>query len=143
MIMPPSHPGPGPIVIIVAEDESARRMLAAEVLTEAGYTVVEAARADDALAIIKSRAVDLLFTDVQMPGSMDGLELARYVRRHWPRVAVLIVSGHSNPASTELPDGSRFLRKPYSTNQLLADVRELAATGLAVHAGPRGECTTW
>ncbi|HME23808.1 MAG TPA: response regulator [Acetobacteraceae bacterium] len=112
MIMPPSHPGPGPIVIIVAEDESARRMLAAEVLTEAGYTVVEAARADDALAIIKSRAVDLLFTDVQMPGSMDGLELARYVRRHWPRVAVLIASGN-NTASTELPDGSRILRKPW------------------------------
>src|SRR5271166_1594090 len=139
MIMPPSHPGPGPIVIIVAEDESARRMLAAEVLTEAGYTVVEAARADDALAIIKSRAVDLLFTDVQMPGSMDGLELARYVRRHWPRVAVLIASGNNKPASTELPDGSRFLRKPYSTSQLLADVRELAATGIAVHAEPRRE----
>ena len=143
MIIPSSHPGPDPIVIIVTEDESALRMLATEVLAEAGYTVVEAARADDALAIIKSRPVDLLFTDVQMPGSMDGLELARHVRRHWPRVAVLIASGNSNPASTELPYGSRFLRKPYSTNQLLADVRELAATGIAVHAGPRGECTTW
>jgi CheY-like chemotaxis protein len=143
VIIPPSHPGPDPIVIIVTEDESALRMLATEVLAEAGYTVVEAARADDALAIIKSRLVDLLFTDVQMPGSMDGLELARYVRRHWPRVVVLIASGNSKPASTELPDGSRFLRKPYSTNQLLADVRELAATGIAVHARPRRECTTW
>ena len=143
MITPSSHPGLDPIVIIVTEDESALRLLATEVLAEAGYTVVEAARADDALAIIKSRPVDLLFTDVQMPGSMDGLELARYVRRHWPRVAVLIASGNSKPASTELPDGSRFLRKPYSTNQLLADVRELAATGIAVHAVPRRECTTW
>jgi two-component system, response regulator PdtaR len=141
MIIPPTDPGPDPIVIIVTEDESALRMLATEVLAEAGYTVVEAARADDALAIIKSRPIDLLFTDVQMPGSMDGLELARYVRRHWPRVGVLIASG--KPASTELPNGSRFLRKPYSTNQLLADVRELAATGIAVHAGPRRECTTW
>jgi DNA-binding response OmpR family regulator len=74
---------------------------------------------------------------------MDGLELARYVRRHWPRVAVLIASGNGKPALTELPTGSRFLRKPYSTNQLLADVRELAATGIAVHAVPRRECTTW
>jgi two-component system, response regulator PdtaR len=72
MIIPPSGPGPDPIVIIVTEDESALRMLATEVLAEAGYTVVEAARADDALAIMKSRSVDLLFTDVQMPGSMDG-----------------------------------------------------------------------
>ncbi|MGC1561502.1 MAG: response regulator [Bradyrhizobium sp.] len=143
MITPSSHPGLDSIVIVVTEDESTLRLLATEVLAEAGYTVVEAARADDALAIIKSRPVDLLFTDVQMPGSMDGLELARYVRRHWPRVAVLIASGNSKPALTELPAGSRFLRKPYSTNQLLADVRELAATGIAVHAVPRRECTTW
>ena len=87
--------------------------VAGKVLAEAGYTVVEAARADDALAIMKSRSVDLLFTDVQMPGSMDGLELARHVRSHWPRVAVLIASGNSKPALTELPAGSRFLRKPH------------------------------
>jgi CheY-like chemotaxis protein len=79
----------------VTEDEIALRMLAAEVLAEAGFTVVEAAHADDA-PIMKSRAVDVLFTDVQMPGSMDGLELARYVRRHWPRVAVLIASGNKD-----------------------------------------------
>src|SRR5271166_962486 len=127
MFTPSSQPGPGPIVIIVTEDESALRMLATEVLTEAGYTVVEAARADDALAIMKSRAVDVLFTDVQMPGSMDGLELARHVRRHWPRVAVLIASGNKGPFSTEMPDGSRFFHKPYSTSQLLADVRGLIA----------------
>ena len=71
----------------MTEDEAALRTLAAEVLAKAGFTVVEAAHADDALAIMKSRAVDMLFADVQMPGSMDGLELARYVRRHWPRVA--------------------------------------------------------
>ena len=128
MITLPFRPTPGPIVVIVAEDEAALRTLAGEVLAEAGFTVVEAAHADDALAIMKSRAVDVLFTDVQMPGSMDGLELARYVRRRWPRVAVLIASGNKGPSSTEMPDGSRFLHKPYSNCRLLADVRELTTT---------------
>lgn len=108
MIIPPSNPGPNPIVIIVTEDESALRMLATEVLAEAGYTVVEAARADDALAIMKSRSVDLLFTDVQMPGSMDGLELARYVRRHWPRVAVLIASATATLLQQSCPTETGF-----------------------------------
>jgi CheY-like chemotaxis protein len=76
---------------------------------------------------MESRAVNVLFTDVQMPGSMDGLELARYVRRHWPRVEVLIASGNKAPSSTEMPDGSRFLHKPYSSGRLVADVRELIA----------------
>ena len=124
MITLPFRPALGPIVV---EDEAALRTLAAEVLAEAGFTVVEAAHADDALAIMKSRAVDMLFADVQMPGSMDGLELARYVRRHWPRVEVLIASGNKEPSSTEMPAGSRFLHKPYSSGRLLADIRELIA----------------
>jgi CheY-like chemotaxis protein len=85
MITLPFRPALGPIVVIVTEDEAAIRTLAAEILAEAGFTVVEAAHADDALAIMESRVVNVLFADVQMPGSMDGLELARYVRRHWPR----------------------------------------------------------
>ena len=127
MITLPFRPALGPIVVVVTEDEAAIRTLAAEVLAEAGFTVVEAAHADDALAIMESRAVNVLFTDVQMPGSMDGLELARYVRRHWPRVEVLIASGNKAPSSTEMPDGSRFLHKPYSSGRLVADVRELIA----------------
>jgi two-component system, response regulator PdtaR len=127
MITLPLRPSLGPIVVIVTEDEALLRTFATEVLVEAGFTVVEAAHADDALAIMKSRAVDVLFTDVQMPGSMDGLELARYVRRHWPRVAVLIASGNKGPSSTEMPDRSRFLHKPYSGGRLLADICELIA----------------
>jgi CheY-like chemotaxis protein len=118
---------PDPAVVIVTEDEPLIRTFAADILTDAGFTVVEASHADDALTILNSRAVDVLFTDVQMPGFMNGLELARHVRRRWPRIVVLVASGNAPPTPSDMPDGSRFLPKPYSYSQLLAGVQELVA----------------
>jgi len=118
-----------PKVVVVAEDDAQIRMLAADALVEAGFEVVEAEHADDALAILQSwgTAVDVLFTDVQMPGAMDGLQLARHVRSRWPGIGVLVASGRATPAPAMLPPGCRFVTKPYKLGQVVAEVQELAA----------------
>jgi two-component system, response regulator PdtaR len=122
---------PGSFVVVVAEDEAIVRMMAVDFLTDAGFVVVEAAHADEALAILKTGAegIHALFTDIHMPGSMTGLELAHYARQHWPWVALLIASGQGNPQSSELPADSRFIPKPYNPEQIVAQVRELTAAG--------------
>jgi CheY-like chemotaxis protein len=118
-----------PKIVVVAEDETLIRMLAVDVLIDAGFAVIEAGHADDALAILNSQATDIhvLFTDIHMPGSMDGLELAHHTRRHWPWIALLVASGKGKPSFAELPPGSRFLSKPYEPSHVVAHVRELIA----------------
>jgi CheY-like chemotaxis protein len=117
------------ITIVVAEDEVLIRMNAVDFLTEAGFEVIEAGHADEALTILGDQAADihLLFTDVHMPGTMNGLELAHHARAHWPWIALLVVSGHAKPNTEELPEGSRFLTKPYDLDQVIGHVRELVA----------------
>ena len=68
-----------------------------------------------------------MFTDIQMPGSMDGLHLAHHTRRHWPWIALMLASGRSRPEMADMPEGSRFLSKPYSPTHLLQGVREMVA----------------
>jgi two-component system, response regulator PdtaR len=118
-----------PKCIVVAEDEILIRMMAADALTDAGFEVVEANHAADVLAILNLRAacIHLLFTDIQMPGAMDGLKLAHHVRGMWPHIALLIVSGDTRPHWSALPVGSRFLTKPYHTDHVVTHVRELIA----------------
>lgn len=115
--------------ILVAEDEPLVRMLAAEVLTEAGFTVVETAHAGEAMAALHARSasVHLLFTDIHMPGLISGLDLAHQVQRLWPHIALLIVSGEFSPAEKDLPAGSRFLPKPYDLERVVGHIRELTA----------------
>jgi CheY-like chemotaxis protein len=126
-----SSPPPRSFVVMVAEDEAIVRMMAVDFLTDAGFVVLEAAHADEALAILKTGAdgIHALFTDIHMPGSMTGLELAHYARQHWPWVALLIASGQGNPHSWELPACSRFIPKPYNPEQMVVHVRELTAAG--------------
>lgn len=102
-------------------------MLAAEALTSAGFSVIEADHADAALAILHARAGDIgaLFTDVNMPGRMDGLELARRASSHWPWVRLLVASGRVQPVATALPKGCVFLPKPYDTDRLVSQIRHL------------------
>jgi two-component system, response regulator PdtaR len=116
-------------VVVVAEDDALVRMLATDVLVQAGFEVIEAENADGALAILQSRGatIDVLFTDVQMPGAMDGLQLAHHVHHRWPAIGVLVASGRATPALAALPPGSRFLAKPYRLGQVVAQVQELAA----------------
>jgi CheY-like chemotaxis protein len=114
-------------VVLVVEDEFLIRMYAAEMIEEAGFDVVEASNADEAVAILEARPdVAVVFTDIQMPGSMDGLKLARAVRDRWPPIHIFATSGLVHVQTGDLPDGGRFLPKPYSPAQVIATLRELA-----------------
>lgn len=115
--------------VVVAEDEPLILMLAVDLLTEAGFDVIATTQADEALATLNARAagVDVLFTDIHMPGPMNGLDLAHHVRTHWPWVQMLVVSGKAAPAASEMPEGTLFMRKPYDPARIVAHVRALAA----------------
>jgi two-component system, response regulator PdtaR len=117
------------LIVVVAEDEALIRMMAVDVLTDEGFEVIEARHAEEALTILKSQAADiqLLFTDIHMPGPMDGLELAHHARSHWPWIALLLASGKARPTLAEMPAGSRFLSKPYDADHVVTHVRELMA----------------
>jgi two-component system, response regulator PdtaR len=104
---------PRPVVLLV-EDELFVRMAAADALEDAGFEVIETANAQAAQEILSNRSdILVLFTDVKMPGPMDGLELAALVRRRWPHIRVVITSGHLKPESDALPDNAVFIAKPY------------------------------
>jgi CheY-like chemotaxis protein len=119
----------GPVVLIV-EDEFLLRINAVDIIEAAGFKVVEAGNADEAIEILESRRdITVVFTDIQMPGSMDGLKLARAVRGRWPPIKIVATSGHVGVAETDLPEGGRFLPKPYSPVQVTGVLRELTAGG--------------
>ncbi len=126
MVLASQVDGPA-FVVLVAEDEPLIRSVAIEALTDAGFVVVEARHAEDALGILAAQndGVHVLFTDVHMPGAMDGLELAHHTREHWPWIAVLVASGYARPKRDEIPAGSRFLAKPYSLDAMVSHIREL------------------
>jgi CheY-like chemotaxis protein len=115
-------------VVLIVEDEFLLRMNAAEMIGDAGFNVVEAGNADEAIAILEARPdIRVVFTDIQMPGSMDGLKLARFVRGRWPPIKIVATSGFVNVGTDDLPEGSRFLPKPYRSEQIVAALRELTA----------------
>jgi CheY-like chemotaxis protein len=116
----------GKPVVLIVEDEHVLRMSAVDMLEEAGFEAIEAPDADEAIRILESRTdIRAVFTDVQMPGSMDGLKLARAVRHRWPPVALVVTSGHTDVSDADLPSGGKFLSKPYKPTQIAATLREL------------------
>jgi CheY-like chemotaxis protein len=126
----PRNP-PVPVVLIV-EDEALLRLLAVEMVEEAGFVALEAADADQAVVLLESRPdICLLFTDINMPGSMDGLKLAHAVSNRWPPIKIIVVSGAVRPKPSELPLDCCFLGKPYEAAAMVAELRFLvAASGL-------------
>src|SRR5580693_8542168 len=99
--------------VLVVEDEMILRMRAVDIVEDAGFRPVEAVNADEALSILEARSdISLLFTDIQMPGSMDGLKLAHAVHERWPSIKIILVSGQVKPANIEIPANSRFFGKP-------------------------------
>ena len=115
-------------VVLIVEDEFLLRMDAVDMIEAAGFDALEAANADEAIAILESRLdITVVFTDIQMPGSMDGLKLARAVRGRWPPIKIVATSGHVEVSETDLPEGGRFLAKPYSSVQVAGVLRELTA----------------
>jgi CheY-like chemotaxis protein len=115
-------------VILVVEDDFLIRMHAAEMIADAGFDVVEAASADQAILILEARLdITVVFTDIQMPGSMDGLKLAAAIRGRWPPIKIVATSGLVDVRQDELPEGGRFLPKPYRPDQVLGVLRELTS----------------
>jgi len=105
--------------VLVVDDEPLLRMDVAAALEEAGCHVLEAANADEALQLMQDNAhIDLLVTDVQMPGSMDGIQLSAAVHSRWPDTEVMVTSGRIQPRAHELPPNVRFLAKPYPAYKL-------------------------
>ena len=113
-----------PAVVLVVEDEMLLRMRAVDMVEDAGYTSVEAVDADQAVAILESRSdIALLFTDIQMPGSMDGLGLAHSVHDRWPPIKIILVSGQLKLANIDIPIGSRFFGKPLEAKVMIAQMQ--------------------
>jgi CheY-like chemotaxis protein len=112
--------------ILVVEDDALLRLYATNLLEDHGFRVVEAENADAALKLLETRDdVRLLFTDIQMPGSCDGMDLARQVYARWPSILLVITSGQVKPAQEEIPDHGHFIGKPYQANDLLSEVNDV------------------
>jgi CheY-like chemotaxis protein len=108
-----------PAVILVVEDEMMLRMRAVDMVEDAGYAPVEAVDADGAVAILESRSdIALMVTDIQMPGSMDGLRLAHAVRERWPSIKIIVVSGQLKQPSIDLPADSRPCLTPAISHRI-------------------------
>ena len=115
-----------PAVVLVVEDEMLLRMRAVDMVEDAGFTSVEAVNADEAVAILESRSdIALLLTDIQMPGSMDGLKLAHAVHERWPPIRIILVSGQLRPASIDIPADSRFFGKPLEAKVMIAQMQSI------------------
>ena len=118
-------------VVLIVEDEFLLRMDAVDMIEAAGFEVVEAANADDAIEILESRPdITVVFTDIQMPGSMDGLKLAAAIRGRWPPIKIVATSGIVDVRKVDLPEGGRILPKPYSAAEIVGTLRELTGAQL-------------
>ncbi len=95
---------------------------------EAGFEAVEATNADQAVEILLARPdIRIVLTDIDMPGSMDGMKLARMVRDRWPPIEIIIVSGHRVVAEADLPERGVFFRKPYNHRHVTDALRKFVA----------------
>lgn len=115
-------------VILIVEDEFLIRLDAAETIRSAGHQVFEAANADEAILVLESRSdISVVFTDVQMPGSMDGLRLAAAIRGRWPPIKIIATSGNARISLDDLPKGGRFLPKPYTPSDIMRAISDATA----------------
>lgn len=113
--------------ILVVEDEPLIRLDTVDRLEDEGFEVIEAGDAAEAIRILETCAhIGILFTDVEMPGSMDGFALARVTRDRWPPIEIIVASGRRQPDATSLPDRGQFFGKPYDWPVLMSALREIA-----------------
>jgi len=116
--------------VLVVEDEMILRMRAVDIVEDAGFCPVEAVNADEAISILESRSdISLLFTDIQMPGSIDGLKLAHAVHERWPSIKIILVSGQVKPSDAERPGDSRFFGKPFGVEQMITGLQAMVGAG--------------
>jgi len=113
-------------VVLVVEDEALIRLAAVQIAEEAGYEALEAANADEAIRLLEARVdIALVFTDVHMPGTMDGIKLVHYIRRRWPPVRLMVASGVAVLSESDLPSGASFFRKPYMDHAIADEMKRL------------------
>ncbi|MEO7820088.1 MAG: HWE histidine kinase domain-containing protein [Sphingomicrobium sp.] len=119
-----------PPVVLVVEDEMVLRMRAVDIVQDAGFVPIEAVSADEALEILESRDdISLLFTDIQMPGSMDGLKLAHATHNRWPHIKIILVSGQIEVTDADKPDNSRFFPKPLEILKMVLELQKMVGKG--------------
>jgi two-component system, response regulator PdtaR len=119
-------------MVLVVEDDELIRMHAVDMVRDLGFETREAANADDAISLLERCSdITVVFTDIQMPGSMDGLHFLAVVRDRWPPIALLVTSGRPAPPDTALPGGARFVSKPYLSHQLKTHLFALTGFGPA------------
>jgi CheY-like chemotaxis protein len=117
---------PSPIKVLVVEDEPLVLMDTADQLNDRGFVVIEASNADEAIIQLSNHPdIAVVFTDIDMPGSMDGLKLAAAVRDRWPPIKIVITSGHRRVSKDDLPIGSRFFVKPFRADAVASAMREM------------------
>ena len=117
---------PSQSLVMVVDDDVLERMGASDMFSHAGYRVLEAGSADQALRLFETNAdIRVLFTDVSMPGSMNGADLARDVARRWPAIGIIVTSGRPRPLT--LPLSMLFHDKPYEPSAVLRQAREMTA----------------
>jgi two-component system, response regulator PdtaR len=113
-------------LVLVVEDEFLIRMQTVAVIEQAGYTVFDACNADEAIAVLEMRGtIRIVVTDIEMPGSMDGIKLARAIRDRWPPVELIVTSGRHRVRADELPPRAKFMPKPYAPDVLVRAIRTL------------------
>lgn len=121
------HDSHGPTTVLVVEDEFLLRAALADFLQNSGFDVVEAGTADDAVEIIShaDKPIDVVFSDVMMPGRLDGIELAQWLRAQHPEVQILLTSGHAESVANAVKRCGRALPKPYDLEQVVREIRKL------------------
>jgi DNA-binding NtrC family response regulator len=119
------------IAVLIVEDEALVRFHLAVTLQEEGFKTFEAKGAKEAIAVLEANnEIRVVFTDIQMPGTMDGLALSHYIRKRWPPTYIVISSGRRSPTEEEMPHGAVFVEKPYAPHvmtKVLHDIRQQLA----------------
>ena len=117
-----------PTVVLIVDDELLIRMTAVDMLEAAGFVTLEAASADEAIDLLEKRPdISLVFTDIQMPGSMDGLKLVSAIHKRWPPVRLIVTSGRYLDNELALPPGVAIIQKPYDWAGVQSHIRQLLA----------------
>lgn len=128
MNQPPASSEPYALVV---DDDGLIRMDAMDILEEAGFRTFEASDGDKAMALLgeQHEMIVLLFTDVQMPGSRNGFAVARETAQRWPHISIVVASGEARPGAGDMPDGARFVAKPFSTSMIHDHLVEILPDG--------------
>jgi CheY-like chemotaxis protein len=115
-------------VVLVVEDEPLLRMNTVDMVEEAGFPTLEAANANQAIQLLENRSdIKIILSDIDMPPGMNGMALVAMVRRRWPPVAIILVSGQVAAAEVDIPDGGKFFSKPVRPAELVATLEQMAA----------------